>query len=263
VSADAGTARFDLGSRYTRTVEFEREADLYGPVKAFLESQGYEVKSEVIGCDLVARRGDEPPLIVELKTGFTLPLVLQGVDRLGLSDDVYLAVAHPARPAPRSLWHRERRGILKLCRRLGLGLLAVHEPTARRPVLVEPMLDPLPYRPRKDRRRQGLLLKEFAARAGDPNVGGVNRRPIVTAYRQSALHCAAFLHDRGPSRAAEVARATGVAAAGALMRRDVYGWFERVERGIYALTPRGTAALDTYADLVGPGMLRGPLSGPP
>jgi hypothetical protein len=219
-------------------------------VKAFLEGQGYEVKSEVRGCDLVAQRIGEPPLIVELKTGFTLPLVLQGIDRLALSDHVYLAFAVAARPAPNSLWRRERRAILKLCRRLGLGLLAVHEPTARKPSLVEPLLDPLPYRPRPDKRRQGLLAKEFAHRVGDPNTGGMSKRPIVTAYRQAALLCAAHLQQNGPTKAARVARASGVAKAQAIMQHDVYGWFERIERGVYALTPKGEAALETYADIL-------------
>jgi hypothetical protein len=231
-------------------VGFERETDLYAPVKAYLEGQGYEVKSEVVGCDLVARRGEEPPVIVELKTGFTLPLVLQGVDRLSLSDDVYLAVGVPSRPAPGSVWRRERRSILKLCRRLGLGLLAVHEPGARKPALVEPMLDPAPYRPRPNRRRQGLLLKEFAHRVGDPNTGGATKRPIVTAYRQDALRCAAVLGRQGRLRAAEVARVAGVPKATGLMYRDVYGWFQRVERGVYELSPKGRAALEIYADVI-------------
>ena len=229
---------------------FERETELYAPVKEYLVGQGYEVKAEVDGCDLVARRGQEPPVIVELKTGFTLPLVLQGVDRLSVSDDVYLAVGVPARPAPGSIWRRERRAILKLCRRLGLGLLAVHEPTARKPALVEPILDPSPYKPRPDRRRRGLLLKEFAHRVGDPNTGGATRRPIVTAYRQDALRCAAVLDVNGPTRAAEVARAAGVPKATSLMYRDVYGWFERAERGVYDLSPKGRDALETYADVV-------------
>jgi hypothetical protein len=68
------------------------EADLYAPVKRFLERQGYDVKGEVRGCDLVARRGEEPLVIVELKLRFNLALVLQGVERLALSDAVYLAV---------------------------------------------------------------------------------------------------------------------------------------------------------------------------
>lgn len=229
---------------------FGSEEDLYAPVKAFFEGQGYEVKAEVNGCDVVAQRGDEPAVIVELKIGFTLPLVLQGVDRLALSERVYLAVAVAAKPAANSLWRRDRRGILKLCRRLGLGLLAVHEATARKAPLVEPLLDPLPYRPRPNKRRAGLLAREFAHRVGDPNTGGVRRRPIVTAYRQAALRCAAHLHEHGPTKASVVAHATDVRNAGRIFGDDVYGWFERVERGIYALTPKGTAAIETYGDVI-------------
>ena len=208
-----------LRPRTLAAVWYSSERDLYAPLKAYFEAQGYEVKSEVRGCDLVAQRGAEPPLIVELKTGFTLPLVLQGIDRLAISEHVYLAVAVAARPARGSLWRRRRRGILKLCRRLGLGLLAVHEPSRGGPPLVEPLLDPLPYRPRADRRRQGLLLKEFAHRVGDHNVGGMTRRPIVTAYRQVALACAAYLRAHGPTRAAEVTLATGIGRAGRILRR--------------------------------------------
>ena len=69
-----------------------RETELYAPVKAFLESQGYEVKAEVHDCDLVAIRGEEEPVIVELKTTLSLALLMQGVDRQAISDWVYLAV---------------------------------------------------------------------------------------------------------------------------------------------------------------------------
>ena len=102
------------------------EAALYSPVKQFLERQGYEVKGEVRGCDLVARRGDEPPVIVELKLRFNLPLVLQGVDRLALTERVYLAVPRPRAARPRAgPLAPERPEIRKLCRRLGLGLILV------------------------------------------------------------------------------------------------------------------------------------------
>jgi hypothetical protein len=94
------------------------------------------------------------------------------------------------------------------------------------------------------------LLKEFAHRVGDPNTGGVSRRPIVTAYRQDALRCADHLGANGPTRAAEVATATGVEQAATTMRNDVYGWFERVERGVYTLSPKGRRALATYADVI-------------
>ena len=52
-----------------------RETDLYDPIKAFLIRQGYTVKAEVGSVDIVALRGDDPPLIVELKTGFFISIV--------------------------------------------------------------------------------------------------------------------------------------------------------------------------------------------
>jgi len=95
-----------------------------------------------------------------------------------------------------------------------------------------------------------MLLREFNRRVGDPNVGGANKRPVVTAYRQDALRCAQYLHKNGLSKPAVIKAATDVEKAPRILQNDVYGWFERVERGIYTLTPVGKRALKTYADVV-------------
>lgn len=210
-----------------------RETELYAPVKRFLEAQGYEVKAEVESCDVVAMRGDEPPLIVELKIGFSLQLLLQGIDRQAISDAVYLAVAEPKKAI--------RRDLVKLCRRLGLGLLTVRGKS------VEAHADPVPYSPRKNPRRKQMLLKEFAARAGDPNLGGSTRAPLMTAYRQDALRCARVLQSSGTARVADVRKQAQVDRAASILLRDVYGWFVRESRGIYGLTPSGQDALAKYA----------------
>jgi hypothetical protein len=204
------------------------ETELYAPVKALLEAQGYEVKGEIVGCDVVAVRGEEPPLIVELKRTFGLALVLQGIERLAMTDAVYLAVgAWPHRPA----------SVRKLCRRLGLGLIVVDRGKA---VVV---LDPVPYRPRKSRPRTSRLLAEHRRRVGDPTVGGSVRRPIMTAYRQEALRCAAVL-GAGPATVRVIRAAAQAPRAGRILLDDVYGWFERVTRGTYALSPRGRQAIE-------------------
>jgi hypothetical protein len=65
----------------------------------------------------------------------------------------------------------------------------------------------------------------------------------MTAYRQQALDCAAALRD-GPKRPRDL-RAIAP-AAGSILLTNVYGWFERVERGIYRLGPLGDAALRTW-----------------
>lgn len=212
-----------------------READLYAPLKAYLEGQGYEVKAEIGDCDIMARRGDEPPVIVEMKLTFSLQLVMQGVVRQGVFDHVYLAV-----PASKG-WKQRYRDIIALCRRLSLGLLVVG------PNGIEAHLDPAPYAPRLKAKPAARLLREFDRRVGDPNTGGISGMKM-TAYRQDALRCALHLQV-GPCKAAVVAKAVGVSRAAVQMRDDHYGWFERVARGIYQLTPKGQAALLEHAEM--------------
>jgi hypothetical protein len=214
-----------------------KEADLYPDLKAYLEAQGYEVKAEIGACDLMARRGDEPAVVVEMKLSFSLALVMQGVARQALFDDVYLAV-----PVAEKGWKLRYRDIVALCRRLGLGLLAVKVGQG-----VEAHLDPAPYLPRKNTARAGRLLREFERRVGDPNLAGTTGVKRMTAYRQDALRCLAALAE-GPRKVADVSNATGVTAAATLLRKDYYGWFERVSRGVYQLTPQGAAALVAQAD---------------
>ncbi|UOA28079.1 DUF2161 domain-containing phosphodiesterase [Pseudosulfitobacter sp. DSM 107133] len=212
-----------------------RETDLYLPVKAFLEGQGYVVKAEVGAADVVAVRGGEPPVVVELKLGFSLTLVHQCVARLAVSDDVYMAVAR----GQGKRFQRALKEMTTLARRLGLGLLTVRISDG----LVEVHCDPGPYVPRKSKKRQGQLLREFARRQGDPNDGGQTRVGLVTAYRQDAVKLALYLYEAGACKGADVARETGVARATTMMRDDHYGWFEKVDKGIYGLTPKGAEAV--------------------
>ncbi len=212
-----------------------RETDLYPPIKAFLESQGYEVKGEIGPADVVALRGDDPPVIVELKTAFSLTLVHQGIDRQAVTPHVYLAV--PEVSGRRGL--QALKANLKLCRRLGLGVVTVR----LRDGLVTVHCDPGPFQPRLQAKPRQRLLREFAARRGDPAQGGATRTGLVTAYRQDALAVAAHLAQNGPTKGAAARDATGVGRATAIMRDNHYGWFTRVSTGIYELTEAGRAAI--------------------
>lgn len=214
------------------------EEELYAPVKAFLESQGYDVKGEVGAVDVMAVRGDEPPVLVELKNRFTLSLVHQGIARQSVTDAVYLAVPH--RPGRRA--YAAMRDNSALCRRLGLGLMTIRQ----RDGFVTVLADPGPYRPRKSKSRLGMLLREFQRRVGDPTRGGSTRKGLITAYRQDALRVATHLADSGSAKGADVARATGVVNATRIMADDHYGWFERIRTGVYTLTPAGAEALSSY-----------------
>ena len=211
-----------------------RETSLYAAVKAHLEALGYQAKGEVCGCDIVAVREGEAPFLVvtELKLGFSLELLLQGVDRLAVADEVWLAVRATRRG-------RDRDGrVRKLCRLLGFGLLAVG------PGALEVLAEPGPYRPRRDGKRRTLVLQEHRRRRGDPAEGGSSRAPVMTAYRQRALACAAAMRE-GPRRPRDLRDLAP--DAGAILLRNVYGWFERVETGVYRLAPAGQAALRRWA----------------
>jgi hypothetical protein len=159
---------------------------------------------------------------------------------LSVSDKVYVAIEH----GRKSLWTKRSKAILKLCRSLGVGLLTVHVERG----LVEPRLDPGPYQRRPNAKRRERLLREFARRVGDPMTGGSTRRPVMTAYRQDALRCAKELGRNGPQKLRDLRAASDVERAAAILQRDVYGWFDRVERGVYALTATGRQALEQFRD---------------
>jgi hypothetical protein len=209
------------------------ESTLYLPVKRFLERLGFEVKGEVCGCDLVALDAGAPTAVVigELKLAFTLDLVLQAVDRTAACDEVWLAVRASRRGRGRESDPRVR----KLCRFLGFGLLSV---TAS--AKVEVLVEPVPWRPRRDAKRRSRIVDEHRRRQGDPAAGGSTRQPIMTAYRQQALALAAAL-AQAPGRPRDLKGR--IPDAPKILLRNVYGWFVRVDRGVYALSEGGKAAL--------------------
>ncbi|MEZ5853975.1 MAG: DUF2161 family putative PD-(D/E)XK-type phosphodiesterase [Hyphomicrobiaceae bacterium] len=209
------------------------ETTLYLPVKRFLEGLGFEVKGEVCGCDVVALDNGAPTAVViaELKLAFTLELVLQAVDRFPACDEVWLAVQASRRGRGREGDPR----VKKLCRLLGFGLVTV-APKGH----VEVIVEPAPWRPRRDPKRRSRIVDEHRKRRGDPAIGGSTRRPIMTAYRQQALDCARAIAS-APGRPRDL-KAT-MPDAPKILQRNVYGWFERIERGRYGLTELGRTEL--------------------
>ncbi|WP_307281907.1 DUF2161 domain-containing phosphodiesterase [Labrys wisconsinensis] len=234
------------------------ETALYLPIKRFLETLGFAVKGEVGGCDLVALREGDPPFVVvgELKLAFNLELVLQGVDRAAACDEVWLAARISARGQGRENDTRFR----NLCRRLGFGMLGVAPDGA-----VSILVSPAAPTPRRDPRRRSRLVDEHRRRRGDPAAGGSSRAPIMTAYRQQALTCAALLAD-GARRPRDLRPAAPDAAK--ILRGNVYGWFERLAPGLYGLTAAGEAALRRWPQLAAaaagpPDEDPGPAASPP
>jgi hypothetical protein len=219
------------------------EAEMYGPIKSFLEAQGYTVKGEIGPCDVMAVRGEEGPIVVELKEQLNLALILQAVDRLGFTDTVY--VAFRIGKGHSASWRSRKKQVTGLLRRLGLGLLTVS--TAGN---VTAVIDPAPYSPRQKTGRRERLLKEFAERVGDPEDGGSSSRRRLTAYRQDVLRCANRIAQEGVLKVSVLSKLTGVSRAGGILRDNHYGWFERVKVGHYGLTQKGELELPQWSQAI-------------
>jgi hypothetical protein len=80
----------------------------------------------------------------------------------------------------------------------------------------------------------------------------------MTAYRQQALACAAALVG-GAKRLRDLCAVSPDAPK--IMRWNVYGWFERTERGVYALTKVGSEALERWAQAMALGPIAKTKSG--
>lgn len=221
------------------------ETSLYLPIKAFLEAAGYAAKGEIGGCDVVGLSPGEPPVVVvcELKLSFNLELVLQAVDRATVADEVWIAARVSANGRGREADARYR----NLCRRMGIGMLGVSDRGEVSVIVsaVSPM-------PRTNPRRRTRLIREHQRRKGDPTLGGSTRTPIMTAYRQQAMLCAEAL-AAGPLRPRDIKARAPAPDAGKILLNNVYGWFERVQPGVYRLTELGRAAVapETAAPLGG------------
>lgn len=214
-----------------------KETDLYEPIRAFLEEEGYQVQAEVKDCDIAAMK-DGQLLIVELKKAFNLKLVYQGMERQSLTDQVFVAIPRPEKGAREKAW----KDMLKLLKRLELGLLtvALDSPLKTVDVVLEPS-DSLAWKNRKKREK---LQAELEHRQVDGNVGGMTRRKIMTAFREKSIRLACLLEREGQVSTATL-RERGMEEYLPLLGRNYDKWFGRVEKGVYTLSEKGQEALES------------------
>jgi hypothetical protein len=220
------------------------ESDLAEPLCAYLAAQGYTVRSEVKDCDLAAVRGEDL-VIIELKKSLNLALLIQAARRQRITDSVYAAIP---RPSNRWKWNAQNRGVLHLLRRLSIGLILISLDPGKPPV--EVVFQPLPFTRRKRATSRRALLEEIHNRTGDYNRAGSSRRKLVTAYRENAIHIACRLFVGG-SLSPKTLRSMGTGPKTlSILSGNVYGWFERMERGVYALSAIGRKELDEFPRLM-------------
>ena len=221
-----------------------KETDLYAPIRAFLEEEGYQVQAEVKNCDIAAVK-DGQLVIVELKKAFNLKLVYQGLERQSLTEQVFVAIPRPKKGAREKSW----KDMLKLLKRLELGLLtvALDSPLQTVDVVLEPS-DSIAWKNRKKREK---LQAELEQRQVDGNVGGMTRRKIITAFREKSIRLACLLEREGQVSLVSL-RERGMEDSVGILSRNYDKWFKRVEKGVYALSEKGIEALENedYAKVV-------------
>lgn len=221
-----------------------KEADLFEPVKYYLEKQGYKVRGEVLSCDITATRGEEL-VVIELKTRFNLALVMQAVKRQESADSVYVAVPVP----PQRRYPANFKGICRLLKRLELGLILVK--ILKTKTGVEIMFHPTEYKKRCNIKYRQNLIREINGRFRNFNRGGsTSRIEKITAYKQQVIEIACYLELLGKASPAGLKKLGTGNKTNAILSRNFYGWFQRIARGIYTLHPQGKKALAGYPELV-------------
>ena len=221
-----------------------KETDLYAPIRAFLEEEGYQVQAEVKHCDIAAVK-DGQLVIVELKKAFNLKLVYQALERQSLTEQVFVAIPRPKKGQREKAW----KDMLRLLKRLELGLLtvALDSPLQTVDVVLEPS-DSLAW---KNRKKREQVQAEMENRQMDVNVGGMTRRKIITAFREKSIRLACILEREGQISTAAL-RERGMEDCVGVLSRNFDKWFQRVEKGVYTLSEKGREALENedYAKAV-------------
>jgi hypothetical protein len=222
-----------------------QETQLYPPLKSWLEGQGYLVRGEVGRCDIAAEKNGDL-IAVELKLRPSMALLAQAVERQEYADSVYVALpATGKRPRPPA-----SRDFRRLLRRLGVGLVLVT--FLKNKTRVEILMHPGPGTgtARKRPKKKLTILREISGRDMDLTPGGLaGGKKRVTAYRQRALRLAAWLSVLGEASPGSLAKLGAPEDTGTVLSRNLYGWFERVKRGIYRLHPAGFEALEEVPEL--------------
>ena len=214
------------------------EADMYKPIKDFFISSGYMVRGEVKGCDIVAVKDDEI-IMIELKKFFNLKLIYQAMDRQKITDNVFMAI-------PRIAKFKDYKNIVKLVKRLNLGLIVVSMDSPIK--LVEVIVYPSRSTVKKQKKATEKILKEATGRTFDINIGGTSGKKINTVFREKSIKIACALEKEGVASAKDLVKLYNFEKdTSAILYKNHYNWFTRVSRGKYCLNDKGRYELEEQA----------------
>ena len=219
-----------------------KEENLFTPVKELFESNGYKVNAEVKGCDITATK-DEELIIIELKKNLSTTLLAQALNRQKCGAEVYVCVPKPKQYSPKTF-----RDTLYLLKKLELGLIFVTLKDSFS--FAEIVLLPEKFTPvQTNTKKKKTILTEINGRTIDMNTGGICGKKIATAYTEKCIHIACLLDAFGPMTVRMLREHGADEKTSAIMQRNVYGWFEKLDKFTYKITKKGQSEIMDYPEL--------------
>ncbi|MCD7035160.1 DUF2161 family putative PD-(D/E)XK-type phosphodiesterase [Metabacillus sp. GX 13764] len=222
------------------------ETDLYEPVRRYFMKKGFAVNGEVNHCDVTALKDDELA-IIELKLHLNVELLTQAVERQRMTDLVYIAIPKPKMRLRSKKWL----AICHLIKRLELGLILVQfreNGTAAVEVAISPARFDRKKSLQRGKAKRKKLLQEISGRNGDYNVGGSSKTKILTAYKENCIHIACLLKEHGTLSPKQLREHGTGAKTLSILNKNYYGWYEKVARGKYTLSQKGTEELAHFPE---------------
>lgn len=221
-----------------------KETDLYLYVKNFFESKGYFVKSEVKNCDVACIFKDELT-IIELKKAFCLKLLYQALDRKKFADFVFICI-----PQPKNFRKKEVKYMINILKSLEIGLITVSIESPLKHVQIV-------YYPKKNKvkssKKRNQILYQLEKSTVDFNLGGSSSKDFfITFHRENSIRIACFLKNLKTASPRELVKLGCDKNTGKILLHNHYGWFEKVSRGIYKISPIGEKIFsqDKYKKIV-------------
>jgi len=213
-----------------------KESDLYNPVCEYFKCLGYNVQAEVKSCDLVAVNNHET-IIAELKTSFCLKLVYQAIERQSLTNLVYVVIPRPKKGAK----SREWKNMLSLMKKLDIGIITVAIDSELKSVDIISV--PEGHRKNNNAKKKAKLDKELNERSMNTNTGGVSKTKILTAYKEKCIFALCLAEKNGKITPSELKKALNDPYADKIPRSNYYGWFIKIEKGVYVISGKGLEIL--------------------
>jgi hypothetical protein len=215
-----------------------KETDLYDPIRRLLTEQGFTVRGEVKGCDIAAVKG-ESLWLVEMKLTANLKLLFQAMERQTATDWVFVAI-----PRPRNARDKHFAQYSKIVKKLGIGLItvALDSPTRLAEIIHFPT-----GKDTKNNKKTTKVKREIAGRSVDSS-GGTTKEKINTAYRERCVRIATVLEFHAPLGSRDLIRSYGCESdTYTILKTNIYGWFEKAGRGLFALSDAGIVYLQDNA----------------